>query len=121
MSTSAVDGVDLGPNHPLPSEIRAARAYAGMSRKQIGDALGVSAQVVGRWERGKFKRPPASAMLEAIARATKPPHEFQFVVTGQAARPSVTERARLAALRLDGTPDASQRSPGAQDAEGGAQ
>lgn len=112
-----MEPLDLGSDHPLPSEIRAARAYAGMSRKQVGDALGVSAQVIGRWERGQFARPPAQAMLEAIARATNPPTAFEFVST-VSVRPSVAERARAAAQRLDGTQRPSSETgdaPGAED------
>jgi transcriptional regulator with XRE-family HTH domain len=66
------------PDHRIASEIRAARAYAGMSRKQVGDAIGVSPWTIGNWERGEWEdQPPRIAMLEAIARACQIPDVWQ--------------------------------------------
>lgn len=57
--------------HPAARAIRAARAYAGMSRMQLGQLVGVSAETIGRWERGQWREgPPRPPMLEAIARAS---------------------------------------------------
>lgn len=87
-----------------------------MSRTGLGEAIGVSKETIGFWERGEFTREPARALLEAIARETKVPATFERVVV---AKPSVTERARTAAQRLAGTPDASSETPDVRDAEGG--
>lgn len=107
-----------GPEHPVAREIRAARAYAGMSREQLAIHLGVSAETIGGWERGRFTRTPAQAMLVAIARYTRVPTSFELV-TAAPLKPSVAERARAAAQRLGGTPGSSSETDGAQDAGGG--
>lgn len=68
-----------GPDDPLARHIRAARAYANMSRDQIGNAVGVDGTTVGRWERGEWKKgPPRAAMLREVARITGVPEEFMF-------------------------------------------
>lgn len=59
------------PDHRIARQIRAARAYAGMSREQVGQALGVHEQTISRWERGAWKeKPPRLPMLEKIAQVT---------------------------------------------------
>lgn len=63
-------------NHRLAREVRAARAYAGLSRKQVADATGLSADTIGRYERGKFKRTPTKSVLDAIARACEIPQAY---------------------------------------------
>lgn len=57
------------PNGDLASAIRAARAWSGKSRAQLGRDLGVAAGTIGRWERGDWKDPPRGPMLAALARA----------------------------------------------------
>jgi transcriptional regulator with XRE-family HTH domain len=89
-----------------------------MSRKQVGDAIGIAAVTLGQWERGNFTRPPAQGMLSMIAKATRIPAALEFV-TESPARPSVAERARAAAQRLGDTPGASPESDDAQGAAGG--
>lgn len=106
----------VGPDDPIAREIRAARAYSGKSRRQIADEIGVKAGTIGNWERGKFTRPPAQAMLSAIARCTKVPARFELVLAVAPTRPSVAERARLAAQRLAGTQEASPGTGDVRDA-----
>lgn len=60
--------------------IRAARAYAKLSRAQIAKACGVDSQTVGYWERGEWKqRPPAASHLRAIADLAEIPAEWRAV------------------------------------------
>lgn len=107
----------VGPDNPIARELRAARAYAGMSRQQLGAKIGISKDALGDWERGDWVREPALAMLEAVARHTGVPTSFEYV---RAAKPSVTKRAGSAGDRLDGTPGASSETDDAPDAEDGA-
>lgn len=59
------------PQHPAARAVRAARAYKGLSRSQLGQRVGVAAETIGRWERGEWREgPPRIAMLEAVARAS---------------------------------------------------
>lgn len=105
-----------GPDHAIAREIRAARAYARMSREGLGKELGVSDATIGDWERGDFTREPPLAMLAAIADATGLPRQFDRVVS--TTKPTVTRRAAEAADRLDDTPEASPGSDAAPGAEG---
>lgn len=105
----------VGADHQIAREIRAARAYAGMSRKGLGDAIGMSPAAIGDWERGDFTREPKPPMLEAIAEATGVPRQFERVVRS---KPSVTRRASEAANRLADTPEASLGTDAAPGAEG---
>lgn len=59
------------PDHPVARAIRAARKYAGLSREQLGEAIGVGPATIGRYERGEWEREgPRQAALEGIGRAT---------------------------------------------------
>lgn len=52
----------------LARAIDAARAWADLSREQVGAAVGVSGETIGRWERGEWKRqPPRSALVGEVA------------------------------------------------------
>lgn len=60
------------PLHPAARAVRAARAYANMSRTQLGALVDVKPGTIGRWERGDWKDgPPRAPMLEKIARETE--------------------------------------------------
>jgi transcriptional regulator with XRE-family HTH domain len=60
----------------LAREIRAARAYADLSREQVATEIGLDHGTVGRYERGEWKRPPNKAILDGIARATGIPQHY---------------------------------------------
>lgn len=61
-------------SHHTARQIRAARAYANMSRLKLGRAIGVSDETIGRWERGDWKKDaPRLPMLEKIAQVTEVP------------------------------------------------
>lgn len=102
----------------IAREIRAARAYAGWSRDQLGKAIGVSGQTIGKWERGDFTRQPADGMLRAILDTTKLPE--RLTALADPPKPSVAARARDAAQRLNDTPGASPKSDDAPDEADGA-
>jgi transcriptional regulator with XRE-family HTH domain len=57
-------------DHPVARAIRAARSYAGLSRKQVGAAIDVSAATIGRYERGEWAEPPKQPALDAIGKVT---------------------------------------------------
>jgi transcriptional regulator with XRE-family HTH domain len=65
-----------GPTHRLAREIRAARAYANMSRIQVGAGVSLSGDTIGRYERGKFDLPLRKPMLDAIAKVTGIPQAY---------------------------------------------
>lgn len=96
-----VGGVpNVGKDHPLAKRLRAARAYAESSRQQVGAAIGVSDQTIGRWERGDWKTSaPNTALLEAFARATEVPE--WFVIGGFEAAGSATRSDALGGLADD--------------------
>ena len=71
----------VGKDHPIAREVRVARAYAGLSRAQVGALIGVSGQTIGAWERGDFTQEPASGMLEALALKVGLPARFDHVAT----------------------------------------
>ncbi len=60
----------------LAREIRAARAYADLSRDQVAEAVGLDPGTIGRYERGEWKRSPNKAILDGIARATGIPQHY---------------------------------------------
>ena len=63
---------DGNPDHAAARAVRAARAYSGMSRKQLGELVGVDEVTIGRYERGEWRSgAPRLAILQAIARATE--------------------------------------------------
>lgn len=65
-----------GHTHEVAKRIRAARAYAGISRLALGRAVELSAEQIGRYERGAWKDgPPRRPMLDGIARACGLPIE----------------------------------------------
>lgn len=63
----------------IARRLRAARHYAGKSRLQIGQAVGRSAEQIGRYERGDWKTdPPGKTIIEGIARETLVPLWFIY-------------------------------------------
>lgn len=60
----------------LAREIRAARAYAGMSRAELGAAIDRNEQTIGKYERGEWTRTPSQIVLNAIAEVTGIPQSF---------------------------------------------
>lgn len=96
----------------LAREIRAARAYADMSREQVGLATDLSAEMIGRYERGEWKRPLKRPLLEAIARATKIPRAY--LDAGFLAPDDPVTRFADAVRREASPPDA---HPGSQQAD----
>ncbi len=64
------------PARRLAKEIRAARAYAGLSRAQLADEVGVKGDTIGRYERGEWTRPPGRLVLAAIAAKTAIPQVY---------------------------------------------
>jgi len=56
-------------NADVGARVRAARTKAGMSQRQMGEAIGVTDQAVGLYEKGA--RGLSVMMLYKIARATK--------------------------------------------------
>jgi transcriptional regulator with XRE-family HTH domain len=114
------------PDHRIAKQIRAARAYAGLSRQQVGDALGMSPYTIGNWERGEWKdQPPRLPMIEAISRICGIPD--LWVAVGFLAEPEeispLEAQIRLEALlsRLSTGPSGSQseQAPGQGDQEAG--
>ena len=47
--------------------MRGIRVLRGMSRSQVAEAIGVTAETIGRWERGESE--PTRAYLISMARA----------------------------------------------------
>ena len=65
------------------ARVRAARAYADLDQRQLGEALGKSVYTVKRLERGM--RDISDAELQAVAKVCKVP--LSFLVTGFADQP----------------------------------
>jgi transcriptional regulator with XRE-family HTH domain len=64
------------PTRRIAREIRAARAYADLSRAQLAVAVDLGAETIGRYERGHWTRPPRSIVLRAIAEKTNIPAAY---------------------------------------------
>lgn len=111
------------PNHPTARAVRAARAYSGMSRKQLGDLLELHPGTIGRWERGEWDdEPPKKPMLEVVARVSG----LLELVEAMAAdlEPDPARRfaaaARREAQRRNGRPSSGPASRPDEDVGGGA-
>lgn len=60
----------------LAKEIRAARAYSGLSREQLAKAVDRVGDTIGSWERGEWEDPPGPLLLRAIATETGIPSAY---------------------------------------------
>lgn len=54
---------------PTPTERRAIREAAGLSRQELADAIGVTPAAVGHWEQGK--RTPSGIYLDRYVEAIR--------------------------------------------------
>jgi len=52
-----------------PAYLRTLRAALGLTQKELGEAAGVDAMTVSRWERGEFK--PGAEALAGVERARR--------------------------------------------------
>ena len=64
------------PERALAKRIRAARAFAGISRRDLGKRVGLGEEQIGRYERGHWQETPRRAIREGIARACGVPDWF---------------------------------------------
>ncbi len=110
-------------DHPAARAVRAARAYAHMSRKQLGDEVGVVAGTIGRYERGDWREgPPRISLLEGIARATKINELVDDLLATSAEKDPARRFAAVArqeAQRRNGHRGSGSTAPPDEDAEGG--
>ncbi len=67
---------DADSTRTIARAVRAARAYAGLSRDALGDSVELDGQTIGRYERGDWKEPPKGITLNAIADVCGVPREF---------------------------------------------
>lgn len=109
-------------DHPAARAVRAARAYSGKSRKQLADDVGVSAETIGRWERGEWRGdPPRGPMLESVARVSGI-LEFMQTIAGNDGDVDPARRfaaaARREAERRNGRPASVREVPPGAGAEG---
>jgi transcriptional regulator with XRE-family HTH domain len=69
------EAIEERPDLPAPAYRRAIRKQAGLSQKQVADAIGASRELVGKYEQGRDVRPdPTFAAkyaeaLQAMAKA----------------------------------------------------
>jgi transcriptional regulator with XRE-family HTH domain len=60
----------------LARRLRTARHWAGLTRDELGEKLGVVGETIGRYERGEFKKDLEPRTIAAIADATGVPDWF---------------------------------------------
>lgn len=65
-----------GQEHPLARRLRTARHWAGLTREELGERIGVVGETIGRYERGEWKKDLEPRTLSAIAAATGVPDWF---------------------------------------------
>lgn len=52
----------------IAASVRAARAYAGLSQREVAEILGVSRSTISAWERGETEIFPPTRLVEVIER-----------------------------------------------------
>lgn len=60
----------------LARRLRTARHWAGLTRDELGERIGVVGETIGRYERGEWKKDLEPRTLAAIANATGVPDWF---------------------------------------------
>lgn len=110
------------PQRRLAKEIRAARAYADLSREQLGEGIDLSADTIGRYERGEWDKPPIAPVLKAIAETCDIPAAY-LAAGFLAPEPSTrfADAARREARRRGAHPESEPEAPPDEDAGNGAQ
>lgn len=85
--------------------IRAARTYAGLSQKELADALGVDEQTIKRRESPSGKEPKPGERI-AIASVCGVPVEFMEVGFGEIQRDEILDDLDYLRTKLDALSDA---------------
>jgi DNA-binding transcriptional regulator YiaG len=68
-----------------PREFRDLRKQLGLTQVQLGDALGVRANTIARWERGELRiAEPAARLLKVLASTPEARHSLVGELAGAA-------------------------------------
>jgi transcriptional regulator with XRE-family HTH domain len=109
--SARVTSLHRGELYPTPSPLRELRQERGWTLQQLADALyqrcseqgqpvGINADTVGRWERGK-STPSARYQRHLCALFGVPPERFGFAAPCHPIVPDAPERARRPVLSLE--------------------
>jgi len=101
----------LVPEWTLGDRLRKAREFAGLHATQLADEIGIGRNSVSNYENGHTK--PRRPVLQAWAMRTGV--DYEWLVTGQATRPSVpagegAERAAAITFQAPDTPKGNSRT-----------
>lgn len=92
----------MARTNPIAARIRAAAAYADMSKQDAGQLMGVSARQFTRYEAGLWKTPPSTEQLDALADGCKVPRMFiHGGWSGIEDQPTLAERVEALEHRLE--------------------